>query len=280
MAAAIEQLSTGWEPEVPVADTMVRRFLFHHASLCDAFATAAGGRTVESAALRAADLGRPGGYWNAATLLRPPSDWQATLDEVEAFFAGGTGEAMLWSAWPTPDLRERGWRLSGHPPLLIRPPATQVALPSVTGADLRTVRDVTELAEWERTAIEGYPLPALIGARPGALAGPSLLDDNRLRFLTAHLDGRVVSAAASFVEHGVGSLAFGATLPTARRRGLWQELAIARIRTMPDLWITGVFSDFSRPGAERLGFVPVQRFTLWVRDRGPAPTRPHREESR
>jgi hypothetical protein len=41
---------------------------------------------------------------------------------------------------------------------------------------------------------------------------------------------------------------------------------------MPDLWVTGVFSDFSRLGAERLGFVPVQRFTLWVCDRGPAPT--------
>ena len=100
---------------------------------------------------------------------------------------------------------------------------------------------------------------------------PSLLDDDRLRFLTAHLDGHVVSAAVSFVDHGVGSLAFGATLPTARRRGSWQQLAVARIRTMPDLWVTGVFSDFSRPGAERLGFVPIQRFTLWVR-RSPART--------
>jgi hypothetical protein len=272
MTAAIEQLSTGWEPDVPVGDTMVRRYLFHFASLCDAFATAAGGRTVESAALRASDLGHPSGYWNAATLLQPPSNWQATLDEVEAFFAGGTGEAMLWSAWPTPDLRERGWHLSGHPPLLIRPPAAQVPLPSVTDADVRTLRSVTELAEWERTAIEAYPLHELAGAQPGAMADPSLLDDNRLRFLTGHLDGQVVSAAASFVDHGVGSLAFGATLPTARRRGLWQQLAVTRIRTMPDLWVTGVFSDFSRPGAERLGFVPIQRFTLWVRHRGPAPT--------
>jgi hypothetical protein len=123
MTAAIEQLTTGWEPDLPVGDTMVRRYLFHFASLCNAFATAAGGRTMESSALGASDLGHPSGYWNAATLLQPPSDWQATLDEVEAFFAGGTGEAMLWSAWPTPDLRERGWHLSGHPPLLIRPPA-------------------------------------------------------------------------------------------------------------------------------------------------------------
>jgi hypothetical protein len=95
MTAAIDQLSTGWDPDVPVGDTMVRRYLFHFASLCDAFATAAGGRTVESAALRASDLGHPGGYWNAATLLQPPTDWQATLDEVEAFFPrDGRGDAV------------------------------------------------------------------------------------------------------------------------------------------------------------------------------------------
>ena len=86
--------------------------------------------------------------------------------------------------------------------------------------------------------------------------------------MTGHLDHEIVSAAIAFVDHGLGSLAFGTTQPGARRRGLWQQLAVARIRTMPDLWVAGVFSDLSRPGAERLGFVPVQRFTLWVRDRG------------
>jgi hypothetical protein len=45
---------------------------------------------------------------NAATLLRPlPFDRAGeVLDEVEGFFDGpGRGEAYLWSAWPTPDLR-------------------------------------------------------------------------------------------------------------------------------------------------------------------------------
>ena len=31
--------------------------------------------------------------------------------------------------------------------------------------------------------------------------------------------------------------------------------------------MTGVFSDFSRPGAEALGFVPLLRLTLWILDR-------------
>ena len=33
------------------------------------------------------------------------------------------------------------------------------------------------------------------------------------------------------------------------------------------MWIAGVFSDHSRPGAESIGFVPVLRLTLWILDR-------------
>ena len=56
-------------------------------------------------------------------------------------------------------------------------------------------------------------------------------------------------------------------MPAARRRGFWRQLAIDRLRATPELWTTGVFSDFSRPGAEALGFVPLLRLTLWILDR-------------
>jgi hypothetical protein len=262
-----EHLTTGWEPETPIGDTMLRRFLFHHSATAAAFVRSAGGTTLDTSAMAAADLRRPGGYWNAVTLLAPPSDWTATLDQVEAFFAGGTGAAGLWSAWPTPDLRARGWQLSGHPPLLVRPPVDVMPVPDTATPDVFPVRTPVELETWERVAIDGYPMTDLIGAAPGAIVGSAVLDDPRLRLWTARVDGQVVSSAASFVEHGIGSLAFGATLPEARRRGLWQQLAITRLRAAPDLWTTGVFSDFSRPGAEGLGFVPILRFTLWVLDR-------------
>jgi hypothetical protein len=38
---------------------------------------------------------------------------------------------------------------------------------------------------------------------------------------------------------------------------------------MPELWVIGLFSALSRPGAELLGFLPVQRFRLGVLDAGP-----------
>ncbi|MGH9048182.1 MAG: hypothetical protein ACRDY4_00450 [Acidimicrobiia bacterium] len=269
MTVASETLTTGWEPGVPVADTMLRRYLFHASELNATFARAAGGRTLDTPAIGAADLGSASGYWNAATLLQPPTDWDETLEEVETFFAGGAGEALLWSAWPTPDLRERGWRLSGHPPLLVRPPARDLPPPATAVDAVREVRSVSDLATWERVAVEGYPLPELDGAPPGTMAGPALLDDPRLRFWTASADGHAVSAAAAFAAHGIGTLAFGATVATARRRGLWRQLAVTRLLASPDAWMAGVFSDLSRPGAEALGFIALLRLTLWARERPP-----------
>jgi hypothetical protein len=214
------------------------------------------------------DLGRPGGYFNGAVLLAPPADWDAVLAGIERFFRNGRGQACLWSAWPTPDLRGHGWRLSGHPPLLIRPPLSTSPIAAPTPEpDVRLVSTVADLARWERVAIAGYPLPDLQDAPAGGFAAAALLDDERLRFLVGLDADRAVAAAISFTSHGIGSLAYGVTLPAVRRRGYWRRLAIERLRATPDLWMTGVFSDFSRPGAEALGFVPLLRLTLWILDR-------------
>ena len=266
---ADEHLTTGWEPDAPVGDSILRRYLFCSAALFEAFAHAAGGRAMTTPAFAAADAGRPAGWFNSATLLQPPgpATFGDVVDGVEAFFQPGTGQALLWSAWPTPDLAGRGWRLVGHPPLMIRPPAALVPPPSPPAVDLLEVADAATLAEWERVAIEGYPLPELLPALPGLLADPRLLDDPRLRFTLGLEAGRAVSIGSLFTDCGVGCFALGVTMPTARRRGHWLAHAVHRLAAAPDVWMTGVFSDHSRSPAERLGFLPVLRFTLWARDR-------------
>jgi hypothetical protein len=264
-------LTTGWEADTPVEDSLLRRYLFHWAGYCEAYAQAARGATLRRDTFHAADLRRASGYFNSATLLCPPgADFTAVLDEVERFFAPGHGEVLLWSAWPTPDLTARGWRLEGHPPLLMRPPAAVLEPPAAPPVDVRRVRDPAGLAEWERVVIDGYPLPELADLPTPAIADPALLQDPRVAFWTGYEDDRAVSVGTSFVSHGIGSFALGVTLPEARRRHHWLRHAVERLRHSPDVWMTGVFSDFSRPGAERIGFVPILRFTLWSR---PRPTR-------
>lgn len=261
-------LTTGWEASASVDDTILRRYLFHWAAYCDAYAEAAGGTTKRVDAWAAADLRRPSGYFNSVTLLQPPGrDFEDHLDEIEAFYDGGAGEILLWSAWPTPDLTARGWELIGHPPLLVRPPAEIQPPPPAPDVDVRRVHTPEALAEWERVAIEGYPMPELEHARPGELADPSLLDDNRFGFWTGHHDDAAVSIGTSFVEHGIASFALAVTKPEARRLHHWQRHAVERLRHTPDVWTTGVFSDHSRPGAEQIGFIPITRLTLWSRPR-------------
>lgn len=263
-----EALTNGWEADVPVDDTMLRRYLFHWAAYCDAYADAAGGATARTAAWAAADLRRPSGYFNSITLLQPPGpDFDDDLAEIEAFYESGTGEFLLWSAWPTPDLSRRGWELVGYPPLLIRPPAGIQPPPTPPDVDVTRVRTPDELAEWERVAIEGYPMPELDLAHRGEVAHPSLLDDDRFGFWIGHHDGAAVSIGTSFVEHGIASFALAVTRPEARRLHHWQRHAVERLRHSPDVWMTGVFSDHSRPGAEQIGFIPITRLTLWSRPR-------------
>lgn len=253
-------LTTGWEPDTASADTLIRQYLFGWAEVCAAFTTAAGGRTTRHGNFAASDYRRASGYFNSATLLAPPD--ADTIDEIEEFFAGGSGEALLWSAWPTPDLRSRGWHLEGHPPILIRPPAA-TAVPPEAPVDVEVVTNPDGLAEWERVVIEGYPLPELLPVAPGTLMSPHLLDDPRLRLILGREAGRPVSVGSLFTTDGLGLFVLDATRPEARGRGHWLGHAVHRLAAVPQLWTAGVFSDYSRSSAERLGFVPVLRLTLW-----------------
>jgi hypothetical protein len=259
-------LETGWGPDTDPADSLARRFLLHWADECTALAEAAGGHSVLTAGYALADAGRPSAFGNAAVLLAPPADWDATLDEIEADLESGRGRAHLWSLWPTPDLAARGWELDGHPPLLARPP---VSLQPITepGEPPRRLTDPTDLAAWEECAIDAFPLDELRGEPTGAVAGPALLTDPRVTFWATEESGRIATASMQFASRGLNGLAFAATRPQARRRGHWWRHAAYRLALRPDLWSVGVFSDDSRPGAQSIGFVPILRLTLWHRDR-------------
>jgi hypothetical protein len=262
-------LTTGWEPGLPDDDSLCLRWLRHWSAQLTAFAEAAGGRVVHDERYLLADHRRPASFFNGAVLLAPwdgDAAFADLVDEIEARAAGGRGDLYLWSLWPTPDLRARGWHLDGHPPLLVRPPGPLPAGVDAGGPGPDRVRTPAALADWERVVVEGYPLDDVPRTR-GALAAPALLDDPRLRFWTSSAGGRPVTASAQFVAHGLAGFAMGVTLPGYRHAGHWARHVGLRLATEPDLWHAGVFSDHSRAGAERAGFVPVVRHTLWHRTR-------------
>lgn len=263
-----EHLTTGWESDLAPADTELRRFVLAWSASLAGPVQAEGGRVSRSPGVLTTDLARPASYYSSAVLLQPPVDdrWGDALDVVDrAMFRDGTGLVHLWSPWPTPDLTARGWRLEGHPPFLFRPPGGPLP-PATPGLDVHEVADSEELRTWERVVVEGYPMPDLLPWRPGVLFTERVLGSG-LRLWVGYADGEPVGAAASFVAHDLHVLSVGVVLPAARGKGYWRSLLRTRLAAYPDLPSGSLFSDMSRPGAQRNGFWPISRFTLWTRDR-------------
>lgn len=264
-------LTDGWEPEgeLDAGDTVVRRFLLHLAEYYGSTARANRGRVHRHDEFVIADSGRPASFFNSTVVLRPVPDggWADVLDEVEAFHDGhGTGDHYLWSVWPTPDLTDRGWELEGHPPLMVRQPGGDLP-PPAEDLDIRRVGDAEALADWENVAVTGFPLDDLLPFRPGIVFDERILDDDRWRFWVGYHHGSPVAIGTQFVSHGFSQLALGVTLSEARGHGFWYALVRERLLAEPGLVSGSVFSDDSRPGAERLGYLPIIRLTLWRRAR-------------
>lgn len=265
-------LETGWLPTTPVGDTYLRRFLHNWAGMCAATARALGGDSRDLPAVLMADSGRPVVFFNCATLIQPLSAQTAaaTLDEIAAFFAfadsSHRAEVLLVSAWPTGDLRPSGWSLMGHPPILLQP-AGAVSRPTPPDVDIQEVRDLEALHAWERVVIEGYPLDGVAGAPAGTVTAESWLDEPRLRLWVGWVGNRPVSASSSWTEHGINDVTLVATIPDARGRGYGEALTWHAARADPSLPAMLLSSDAGRSIYERMGFLPLQRITLWYRTR-------------
>lgn len=258
-------LEDGWLPDTPVDDSLLRRFAFNQADLNAVLARAAPeGRVAADHDVALTDTGGPVAYYNQALLLRPLAAVdEPVLDRIEAFFADTAGRAhTILSLWPTPDLRSRGWNLVGHPMLVVRGPWGALVRPEEDALVRRLGPD--DVAAFEQVMIEGYPMPEADGLPAGSLFPPAALFEG-VTLRVGVVDGAAVAAAAGYVGRGVVNLCAAATLPAARRRGVWGALVRARMADAPELPAVAFTSDFSRPGFVHMGFLPMLRLTMWAR---------------
>lgn len=257
-------LETGWLPHTPVDDTLLRQFVFSQAEVNELTARAAGGRIDRTDQVFLTDSGTPVPYLNQAILTRPLTGAQdPVLDVTEKFFAGIDRARTLLSIWPTPDLSTRGWQLVGHPAMVARS-AGQVDHERPTDVELRIATTSEDLVVAERIVIDGYPMDDARDLPPGRLF-PQALVESGLTVRLGLLDGEPVAVGNVHISHGLVNLCLGATLPAARRRGVWQTLVWSRVAEDTTLPAVAYTSDFSRPGFSQMGFLPVTRFTLWSR---------------
>jgi hypothetical protein len=266
------KLRAGWEPDTPVTDSLLRRFLANWTTALEASGRALGGRSLRRDDLAAVDLGRPVDFNNVATLLAPLSpegvdEVLGALDDLYRFSSGHTsGTVYVFSPWPTPDLRPHGWDLDGHPPLMLRPTGGELP-PLPSGLRIEEVRDEESLRAFEVAIVRGFPTPEVEAQGPGAAFRPEILTDDRRRLWVGWEEDRPVSAAETFIAAGINNVSLVATVPEARRRGYGAALTWRATLADPTLPAMLLATDEGRPLYEQIGYLSLFRFTVWSRKR-------------
>lgn len=261
-------LITDGTPVRSRAFTLHEAYVQNYAEEMVGYAESAGGTVARTDRYVLADHHRPAGFMNGALLLGPPRlDLLDAVEEITARFSGAGDESVhLFVPWEATELETLGWRFGSRLTFSLRPPGGP--MPShPSDVRVREVRDEVGLADWESVIIAGFGLRHIPDRDGGRLLGPSILDDPRHRLWIAYDGDRPGAAAALHVDQGLAGFALGATVPESRRKGLWYALVRARLEAVPDLVSASVFSSDSRPGAERIGFLPAGTWTIWWRPR-------------
>ena len=261
-----EVLEDGCRGSTPTGDNLVLDYARAEADAFGALVATNGGRLHDDddAGLHLRDLGVASPFGNTALLTRPVGD-DATADVVHTmkrFYAAEAGGPFLvFSPWRTTDWSAHGFTRVGHPPLMFRPVNPVVRL--ATGLRIVEVSDADELADFERTLVEAYPTPEMQPWRRGALFAPGMLD-TPWRLYVGYEGDEAVATAAAFVASTMTLVELVSTRPECRGRGYGAALTGAATVAAPDRPAMLIASDAGRGVYDALGYLPLQRHTLWL----------------
>jgi hypothetical protein len=87
------------------------------------------------------------------------------------------------------------------------------------------------------------------------------------RFFVGYRDGRPVATAAAYVTDAVALIEMVAVLPEARNGGVGAAMTAAATLTEPTRPAVLIASDLGRPTYDRLGYLPLTRYSLWLGQR-------------
>ena len=253
-----EALVNGWDQSTPVSDNIVGNYL---ATLVDRLLSTARlteGRWKSTDNALFMDLASAYIFDNTAVCFGPLSD--VDIDEVcetaADFFPDGRQWTLLCLNART-DLAHKGLSLLGHPPLMYRPLGGQgPAVPP--GLRILPVTTRAELADFERTLVDAYPLP-----RGSSVVDPRILGPE-FKAWVGYVDGVAVATAGSHTAHGLTEVEWVSTRSTHRGQGIAAALTWQATMADPTAPAVLIATDDGRPVYERLGYLPLLRLTMWA----------------
>ena len=255
-----EALADGWGKGEKAGDTLLRAGVESFADRVAHMATALGRPLVDDGRWVAASLADTGMFSTCGIVTRPTQDWSWVAGALDALAPAGVAK-LLVSPFPTPDLRGDGLQLVGHPPFMVRPAGGAGPRP-VAGLEIRTVT-ATDVATFERTAIEAFPIPDMDPLKAPTLFHPDYLDGTSHLYLGL-IDGEPVATSGAHVAAGVNHVEFVSTRPEVRGRGVGAAMTWAATVSAPRLPAVLIASDDGRGVYEALGYLAVTRWTLWL----------------
>jgi hypothetical protein len=263
------ELESGYGHRAPAGDNLCNDFQQETARSYLELAWARGDATERiEGIVSMTDAALPLPFWNRTVLEQPITTADQIVPTVRRFYGDGSPHPFLFdSAWPTPDLRDHGFALMGHPPLMLRPahtalpdPPPELRIERVTGA--AGARDL------EQTLIEGYPAPQLQPFTDVTMFTPATFSAPGWHHFVGYVDGRPVAAGSCSVGERLLRVENIATLGDVRGRGYGVAITAATIGVDLAKPAALVASDLGRPIYEKLGFVAMLRVTYWLGLRG------------
>ena len=268
-AAPDEDLEDGCRPTTPDGDNLVLDYARAEAAAYGAMASAAGGRLLDDdeLGLHLRDMGIATPFGNVALLTRPvaDADTPAVIERLRSFYDGHPGGPFLvFSPWRTSDWSGSGFVRVGHPPLMFRP--VGAARTTADGLRVARVADEDTLADFERTLVEAYPTPEMQPWQRGSMLAPAILD-TAWNLFVGYEGEKAVATAAGYVSPAVTLIELVSTRPEVRGRGYGAALTAAASVVSPGQPAMLIASDDGRGVYDGLGYLPLQRHTLWLGQR-------------
>lgn len=253
-------LEDGWQPHTPAGDSVLRDFVDSTVRYLTDVGRAVGASVIEDDDIAGAHHSGVFPFANMTVVRRSLSlaDWTSAVDRCRRTYPAGIPFVMM-SPFPTPDLRPLGFNLMGHPPFMTRAPGDPPTIPAPLGLVTTVVTETSELVEFEHTLISAYP-----AAPAGSLFAPGILHASNVTLWIARLDGVPVATAAAHHGGGVNGIEIVSCAPDVRGRGIGEAVTWVPTLVRPEVPAALIASDAGRPVYERMGYLALHRFTLWL----------------